>query len=33
MFACLVCAGDRCGMVGNDEECGRRRRSGAEDWG
>jgi hypothetical protein len=29
----LWCAGDRCGMVGSDEDRGRRRRPGAEDWG
>jgi hypothetical protein len=27
------CAGDRCGMVDSDEDCGRSRRPGVEDWG
>jgi hypothetical protein len=27
------CVGDRCNMAGSDEECGRSRRLGAEDWG
>jgi hypothetical protein len=27
------CAGDRCDMVGSDEDRGRSRRSGAEDQG
>jgi hypothetical protein len=27
------CAGGRCGMTGNDEDRGRSRRPGAEDWG
>jgi hypothetical protein len=26
------CVGDRCGMAGNDEDRGRSRRLGAEDW-
>jgi hypothetical protein len=26
------CVGDRCNMVGSDEDCGRSRRPGAEDW-
>jgi hypothetical protein len=26
------CAGGRCGMVSSDEDLGRSRRSGAEDW-
>jgi hypothetical protein len=28
----LWCIGDRCDMVDNDEDCGRSRRPGAEDW-
>jgi hypothetical protein len=34
--SCLIvswCAGGRCDMVGNDENRGRSRRHGAEDWG
>jgi hypothetical protein len=27
------CAGDRCDTEGSDEECGRSRSTGAEDWG
>jgi hypothetical protein len=27
------CVGDRCGMEGSDEDRGRSRRLGAEDWG
>jgi hypothetical protein len=27
------CVGDRCDMVDNDEDLGRRRRPGTEDWG
>jgi hypothetical protein len=27
------CAGGRCGMMCSDEDRGRRRRPGAEDWG
>jgi hypothetical protein len=33
--SCLLvswCANDMCGMVGNDEDCGKSRRPGAEDW-
>jgi hypothetical protein len=33
---CLLvscCVGDRCDMLGNDEDLGRSRRPGAEDWG
>jgi hypothetical protein len=33
---CLLvswCVGDRCGMAGIDEDRGRSRRLGAEDWG
>jgi hypothetical protein len=29
----LWCAGDRCDMVGSDEDCGKSRRPGAEDRG
>jgi hypothetical protein len=28
-----LCVGDRCGMVGSDEDRGRSRRLGADDWG
>jgi hypothetical protein len=34
--SCLLvswCAGGRCGMVCSDEDCGRSRRPGTEDWG
>jgi hypothetical protein len=34
--SCLIvswCAGDRCGMAGNDEEHGRSRRPGVDDQG
>jgi hypothetical protein len=27
------CAGGRCGMAGSDEDCGRCRRLGVDDWG
>jgi hypothetical protein len=27
------CAGGRCGMAGSDEDHGRSRRPGTEDWG
>jgi hypothetical protein len=33
---CLLvswCVGDRCGMVGSDEDHDRSRRPGVEDWG
>jgi hypothetical protein len=29
----LWCAGDRCDMVGSDEDCGKSRRPSAEDRG
>jgi hypothetical protein len=29
----LWCVGDKCDMMGNDEDLDRSRRSGAEDWG
>jgi hypothetical protein len=31
VFACLVCAGDRCGMTGSNEDRGRSKRPGVED--
>jgi hypothetical protein len=34
--SCLLvslCAGERCDMMSNDDDRGRNRRSGAEDWG
>jgi hypothetical protein len=33
VFACLVMCGDRCSMVGSDENRGRSRRLGVEDRG
>jgi hypothetical protein len=32
-FLVSWCAGDMCDMVGSDEDRGRSRRPGAEDWG
>jgi hypothetical protein len=34
--SCLLvswCVGGRCNMADNDDDCGRSRRPGVEDWG